>query len=280
MDERRELGSFLKSRRALVSPAQPGISPGRRRVQGLRREEVSQLAGISVEYYVRLEQGRANRPSDEVLDALADALELDDVERAHLQDLARTSTRGSARRSRPAEQARPELVQLLAAFDGMPALLINHRLDVLAWNRLATVLFFDFAAAAGKDRNLARFCFLEQLSRERFVDWPDVARATVGQLRLAAGRHTHDEELATLLGELTLRSDGFRALWAKRDVRERTHGTKRFRHPLVGELALRFENFDLPGSGQRLVMFSAEPATPAQQAVELLSMWTVPAVRS
>ncbi|MGX6607399.1 MmyB family transcriptional regulator [Micromonosporaceae bacterium Da 78-11] len=274
MDGGRELGNFLKSRRARVSPADHGRSTARRRVQGLRREEVAQAASISVEYYVRLEQGRAHHPSDEVLAALARALELDDVERAHLLDLA--GARGGVIRPRAVEPVRPEFVQLMSMFGTVPALLIDHRLDVLAWNRLAAVLFFDFGAATTPERNLARFAFLDPLSRQRFVDWPDVARATVGQLRLAAGRHAHDEVLAGLLEELTGRSEEFRTRWAERDVRERTHGVKRFRHPLVGELPLRFENLDLPGGGQRLVVFSPAPGTPAEQAIELLAMWTAP----
>lgn len=277
MDDRRELGRFLQSRRALISPERAGLHvSARRRVQGLRREEVALLADISVEYYVRLEQGRATRPSPEVLDALARALELDDVERAHLQDLTRTGT-VIPRRSAQPERARPELVQLLGLMEKTPALLINYRMDVLAWNRLAAMLFFDFDAVSAKERNLARFAFLDPASGERWVDWADVAKATVGALRLAAGRYSDDEALATLLGELTMRSEAFRNLWSGRDVRERTHGQKRFRHPLVGELTLRFENFDLPGvAGQRLVAFSADPAGPAQAALDLIAMWNAP----
>ncbi|SNR73338.1 helix-turn-helix domain-containing protein [Actinoplanes regularis] len=280
MDGHRELGSFLKSRRARVKPADHGLTGGRRRVPGLRREEVAQLAGISVEYYVRLEQGRANRPSDEVLAALTHALELDDTERLHLQDLSRA--RRAVPRGRTAtDTARAELVQLLATFEAVPALLINYRFDVLAWNRLAATLFFDFETASPKGRNLARFGFLDPLAQQRFVDWYDVARATVGQLRLAAGRHPHDEGLATLLGELTMRSETFRRLWSQRDVRERTHGVKRFHHPLVGEVPLRFENFNLPDGGQRLVVFFPEPGSEAQRAMQLLAMWNAPeAIRS
>ncbi|MEV4638432.1 helix-turn-helix transcriptional regulator [Actinoplanes sp. NPDC049548] len=273
MDDRRELGRFLRSRRARTSPERAGlhVSP-RRRVQGLRREEVAQLAGISVEYYVRLEQGRATRPSGQVLEALARALELDETERAHLHDLTRYTT-AAPRSARPG-RARPELVQLLALMERTPALLIDYRMDVLAGNRLAAMLFFDFDAVSARERNLARFAFLDPAARERFVDWGDVARATVGALRLAAGRHPRDEPLATLVGELTLRSEAFRELWSGRDVRERTHGRKRFRHPLVGELTLRYENFDVPGaSGQRLVAFSADPAGPDQAALELMAMW-------
>ena len=265
----RELGRFLKSRREAATPADSGILTGpRRRVAGLRREEVAQLAGISVEYYVRLEQGRARGPSPEVLDALARTLRLDDVERGHLHDLA------SARPARPpsARRVRPELVGLLAKLDRVPALVLDHRLDVLAWNPLSAQLFFDFAATPA--RNLARFCLLDPASREVFPDWHDVARATVGQLRLVAARYATDQALATLIGELTLRSEPFRTLWSGRVVQQRTHGRKRFRHPVAGELTLRFENFELPdSSGQRLVTFTAEPGSPSESALDLLAHW-------
>ncbi|PWW59572.1 helix-turn-helix transcriptional regulator [Actinokineospora spheciospongiae] len=276
MDDRNELGRFLKSRRARLDPARAGIEViSRRRVAGLRREEVAALAGISVEYYVRLEQGRAQRPSEGVLDSLARALELDDVERRYLEGLANPRT--STPRAPRAERARTELAQLLGMMDRIPALVINHRMDVLAWNHLSRQLFFDFPAAAPRDRNLARFGFLSPESQNRFVDWHDVQRATAGALRLAASRHPNDEALATLLGELTMKSEVFRTLWAGRDVKQRTHGTKRFRHPVVGELPLRFENFELPGeTDQRLVTFSPEPASPAAAALELLMMWTAP----
>ena len=275
MVDHRELGGFLKSRRARVTPEPGGADGGpRRRVPGLRREEVARLAGISVEYYVRLEQGRATRPSAEVLDAVARALELDDDERAHLHDLA--APRRRARRTPRPERVRPELAQLLDLFDRVPALVVNQRLDVLAWNRLAGQLFGDFTAVSPKDRNLARATFLGD-GADRFGDWWDVARATVAQLRLAAARHTDDEAMATLIGELTLGSEEFRALWAGRDVRERTHGRKVFRHPAVGELTLRFENFDVPGgSGQRVVMLSADPGSPDQAALDLIALWSAP----
>ncbi|KAA2261274.1 helix-turn-helix transcriptional regulator [Solihabitans fulvus] len=274
MDDRRELGRFLQSRRAGADPALAGIHAGaRRRVRGLRREEVAQLAGISVEYYVRLEQGRAVRPSDEVLDAIVRALRLNDDERAHLQDLARP--RRAAGRRAVRDQVRPELAQLLAAMDRVPAMVLNFRTDVLAWNPLAARVFLDFDAATQRERNLARFVFLEPASRDVYLDWDEVASATVGGLRLAAGRHPGDDALVSLLGELSMTSDEFRTRWAGRDVQVRTNGAKRLRHPLVGELALRYENFDLPdGSGQRLITLSAEPASPTETALQLLSMWT------
>lgn len=184
-----ELGRFLQSRRSRVRPERVGLTvSARRRVEGLRREEVAHLAGMSVEYYIRLEQGRATHPSDGVLRAIGDALDLDDDERRHLHDLAHR--RPARRRPARAERPRPELVQLLAAIDRVPALLINHRLDVLAWNRLATLLFFDFDAAPSRGRNLARYAFLDPESTYRLVDWAEVARATAGSLRLAAAPTT------------------------------------------------------------------------------------------
>lgn len=280
-----EFGNFLKSRRARLSPEQAGIDEvvTRRRVSGLRREEVAALAGISVEYYVRLEQGRVPHPSESILDALARALSLDEVEREHLHNLVRPA-RPDAHRAvgtakRPGgvkpERVRPELRQLLDRMDRVAALVYNHRMDVLAWNQLACELFFDFDSAPTRDRNLARFGFLRADSRERFVDWHDIMRATVGTLRLAAGKHADDDSLAALIGELTVQSETFRTLWAGRDVRQRTHGTKRFRHPMAGELTLRFENFDLPGE-QRLVVFSPAPSSREASAFDLLAMWTAP----
>ncbi|MGH3567955.1 MAG: helix-turn-helix transcriptional regulator [Pseudonocardia sp.] len=276
MSDERELGRFLRSRRARAVPKPAVTNNARpRRVTGLRRDEVAQLAGISVEYYVRLEQGRAQHPSAAVIDALARALDLDDAERAHVRDLATMRRRPSRPYRRARARARPELVVLLQAMERVPALVYDHRMDVLAWNRLTTHLFVDFDAHPVAARNLARFCFLDPESRERFVDWADVTRATVGQLRLASGRHSDDEGLTQLIGELAIGSETFRALWAGRDVRERTHGEKRFRNPLVGELTLRFENFDLPGGGgQRLVTFSTPADSPAAAALDLLTMWT------
>ncbi len=244
-------------------------------MRGLRREEVARLAGISVEYYVRLEQGRARHPSEEVLEAIAGALRLDEVERSHLRDLS-AARRRPARRPAREERPRPELLRLLSSMDQVPALIMNHRLDVPGWNHLAEQLYAGLDETV-KGRNLARFAFLRPESRELFTDWEEVTRATVGQLRLGAGRHPGDEALAALIGELSIRSETFRTLWAGRDVRERSHGLKRFRHPVVGDLSLHYENFELPGgTGPRLVIFTAEPG-PSQQALRLLGSWTAPA---
>ncbi|GAA3032628.1 helix-turn-helix transcriptional regulator [Streptosporangium longisporum] len=285
MDTTRELGRFLRSRRSRVEP--PGQAPdvtGRRRVSGLRREEVAALAGVSAEYYVRLEQGRARNPSSSVLNALSRALGLDDVEHAHLVDLAAAaSKRESLTAGRGATRTRggvrPELAHLLTLMERTPAMIYDHRMDVLAWNDMAAELIVDFAALAPVDRNLARFGFLHEQARERFPDWEDVGRTTVGQLRLAAGRHPDDPGLARLIGELTMKSAEFRDFWNGRDVRLRTNGIKRFRHPAAGDFSLRFENLDLPRARagdheHRVIIFSADPGTEAENALDLIGRWS------
>jgi transcriptional regulator with XRE-family HTH domain len=233
-DDGRELGAFLRSRRARVAPGRVGIVTGtRRRVPGLRREELAQLAGISVDYYVRLEQGRSTRPSAEILDALARALDLDATEREHLRALtvARRRTRSSPRR-RP-ERVRPELARLLDEMTGLPAIITGRRQDVVAWNRLGSELFGGLDEGR-RDLNNARYLFLDARSRETFPDWDQRARETVAVLRLAAGRYADDERLTELVGELSLKSDAFAAMWPAGDVMVCGSGTKRFRHPVVG----------------------------------------------
>lgn len=283
MDDSNALGEFLKSRRSRMSPEVAGMPVvSRRRVDGLRREEVAARAGVSVEYYARLEQGRAANPSEGILTALAQALTLDEIETRHLTDLAHQPAR--SRRLKPSGTSagvRSELANLLTLVSRVPAMIYNHRLDVLAWNTLITELFVDFAQLAPRDRNLARFGFLDPRSQERFVDWEDVQRATVGQLRLASGRYPDDAELATLIGELTMKSDFFRSCWSSRDVRLRTHGAKRFRHPLIGEVTLHLENFELPESPNqrhdlRLITFSAAQGSHELAALDVLGMWTTP----
>ena len=264
-----ELGDFLKSRRARVRPEDVGLdSFGRRRVPGLRREELSQLAGVSVDYYVRLEQGRSGHPSEAVLHAIATALQLDDAERAHLFDLSRPVRR---RRARLTERVRPEVRRLVDTLDHLPALVLGVSMDVLAWNRLAAALVVDWGAVPREERNVARHFFLDDGARELYRDWPEDARATVGWLRLAAGRHPDDARLAELIGELSMKSEEFRRLWPRRDVREKTHGAKRFQHPLVGPLALAYETLLLPGGDeQTLVVYTAAPGSESETALRLL----------
>jgi transcriptional regulator with XRE-family HTH domain len=264
------LGGFLKSRRARVTPESVGLPGGsRRRVPGLRREELAQLAGISVEYYQRLEQGRSQRPSPEVLNALARALSLDEVERAHLETLA------DPHRDEPghAEAAvRPELERLLALMDRVPAMVINDRFDVLATNALAARLFADVLAG---DRNLARHLFLDPAARDFYVTWQEVAAATAAQLRLVSGRHPRDRELARLIEDLSHGSEEFRALWAGGDVELRTSGVKDLRHPALGVLTLHYENFEAPGDPRcRLVTLTPTADTATEAALQLLRTWT------
>lgn len=274
--DRNELAAFLRSRRGRITPESAGIAGGtHRRVAGLRREEVAQLAGISVEYYQRLEQGRAARPSPEVLDALAKALRLDDVEREHLRAIAVRGRPGRASRPRA---ARPELVRMLELVHA-PAMVIDDRFDVLAANAVAARLFALDTATPG---NLARLLFLAPESRDLYVEWDDVAAETAGQLRVAAGLHPHDAELAALVRELQEGSETFRTLWNAREVSVRTHGVKSFRHPALGTLTFGFENFVPAGDPrQRLVVLvpvaggatEAAAPLPATRARAGVSAW-------
>ncbi|WP_033353355.1 helix-turn-helix transcriptional regulator [Kitasatospora aureofaciens] len=272
------LGDYLRARRALVSPADAGLpETGRRRVPGLRREEVAELVGLSTDYYVRLEQGRADRPSDEVLDALGRALRLGPAERAHLYDLARPPRRAAAKAATAGrgEALRPALRQIVEAIPVTPALIMNDRNDVLAWNRPAAALIADFPRLAPPERNMARRIFLDPDAREVHLDWDEAARTTVGILRMAAGRHPHDPELVRLVGELSLGSETFRRLWAGHHVHEKTHGPKRFRHPSVGEVTLDYETFHVPGAAHHLlVVYTAPPGSPAEEALHLLGSLT------
>lgn len=261
-----DLAGFLRTRRSRVDPASVGINvDSRRRVEGLRREEVAHLSGVSVDYYVRLEQGRATQPSEQVLDALARVLCLDETERDHLGRLA-----GQRRRpaKAPAVRVRPELLQVLDLTVGAPAMIMNHRMDVLAGNRLARLLY----GRPLPGLNTARHIFLEESERGLYAGWETCTLDAVGHLRLAAGKYPDDPRLASLIGELSMGSERFRRLWARADVRARTHGCKAYRHPLVGLLELHQENFTLPDeSGMELVVLSAPPGSPAEDGLRLLA---------
>ncbi|MFB8008458.1 helix-turn-helix domain-containing protein [Nocardia sp. NPDC056000] len=272
------LGEFLRSRRARITPEQVGLRAGasgrtRRRVAGLRREELAQLAGISVEYYQRLEQGRANHPSNEVLDALAEVLRLDATERGYLGRLANPA-RNQLPRITSAE-VRPQLRSMLDLVDKVPALVITDRFDVLAANTLAGRLFEPISNVLRDNGNLARTLFLETAARDFYVEWDEVAAATVAALRLTAGDHPEDLELTALLDELSTGSAEFTELWSAGEVAVRTHGSKNFRHPTVGVLTLNYENLELPGDlRQRLVTFSPDPATATDAALRVLGSQT------
>ncbi|GHB45849.1 DNA-binding protein [Streptomyces cirratus] len=277
LDQRAELGEFLRSRRARLRPEDVGLPDyGRhRRVPGLRREELAQLAGVSVAYYTRLEQGHGQNVSADVLDAIARALHLDGTESAHLTHLA--SPRPRRRHpSRRAEQVRPELRVLMDAMEGVPAYLVGRRQDVLAWNRMATAVFGDFGALPAQERNLVRMVFLDPATAELYAEWECRACQVVSYLRLYAGRHPDDEQLSALVGELSVKSEEFRRLWAAHTLADnKTRGVKRLRHPVVGDLSLAFETLVLPDdSEQSLITFHAAPGSPSADALRLLSSWS------
>ncbi|MET7851469.1 helix-turn-helix domain-containing protein [Streptomyces avermitilis] len=282
LDRRAELSEFLRTRRARLKPEDVGLPDfGRhRRVPGLRREELAQLAGVSVAYYTRLEQGNGRNVSAEVLDAIARALRLTNAEHAHLTHLAKPKAHKKKQTARP-QQVRGALRQLLDALDGVPAYISGQRSDVLAWNRMAAALFGDWAELPPQERNWARMVFLKPEYRDLFVDWEQKAIDIVCLLRMDAGCHPDDPRLSALVGELSVKSEDFRRLWATHDVKEKTHGVKLLRHPLVGDLALQFESFRLPDdSEQALITYHAEPGSASAEALRLLASWGTDATRA
>jgi transcriptional regulator with XRE-family HTH domain len=276
MDRASELSQFLTSRRAKVTPAQAGLPTyGRRRVPGLRREEVASLAGVSVEYYKRLERGNATGASDSVLEALADALQLDDAERAHLLDLARAASPLSARRRRrPAQhRVRPAVHRILDSISA-PAAVSNIRGDYLAANQLGRALYAPLFESREQPPNSARFTFLDPAAQQFYLDWEKVAKDLVATLRSRAGHNPYDRALSDLVGELSTRSEAFRTWWAAHSVRYHQTGTKRLHHPVVGELELSYEVMELSADAQlRLTIFTAEPGSRSADALDLLASW-------
>ncbi|WP_078495940.1 helix-turn-helix transcriptional regulator [Streptomyces sp. LaPpAH-108] len=282
LDPRAELSEFLRTRRDRLKPADVGLTDysRRRRVPGLRREELAHLAGVSAAYYTRFEQGNARNVSREVVDAISRVLRLSDTEHAHLLELAQPKRRQGRRSDPPRQQVRPEVRELLAAMEGIPAYVWGRGSDVLAWNQTASAVFGDWAARAPQDRNWARVTFLDPASRRLFADWDAKAQDVVGQLRRWAGLHPDDTRLASLIGELSMKSAEFRALWAAHDVKKKTHGTMRLTHPLVGELTLRYETLALQGDqDQYLSSYHAEPGSASEQALRLLASWGVDALQ-
>ena len=270
MQSDNRLGEFLRARREVARPEDYGLpEPGRRRTPGLRREEVALLAGVSADYYVRLEQGRDKHPSEQVTDALARVFALNEEGAAHLRELVRPVTR-RRRPSRP-ERVSPALQRLLDTWPHTPAMIVGRCLDVLANNGLAAAV--NHCSVRGQ--NQLRVMFLEPESRRIYADWPSVAADTVASLRASAGTDLDDPRLTELVGELTLKSEEFRRLWARHDVRAKTAGSKRFVHPMVGELTLSFETFKVNGAaGQTLLVYHAEPGSPSARALALLGSMT------
>ncbi|MFI6832237.1 helix-turn-helix transcriptional regulator [Kribbella sp. NPDC050241] len=272
------LREFLRSRRAKITPEEAGLlpQPGTRRVPGLRREEVAQLAGVSVDYYVRLERGRPAHVSEAVLDAIARALRLNDLERAHLFRIARPSR--ARPRPLPPQRLRPGLRLLLDTLTDVPVVVLGRRLDVLASNHLARALYTDFEALPTRRRNMAWLIFLDEQVRALHTNWENAARGAVASLRLYAGRQPHDPALPELVGELSLHDPDFRHWWADHDVFQRTHGTKRLHHALAGDLVLGYETFTATDDPyQTLGIYTAEPGSPSADRLRLLANWSAPA---
>ncbi len=278
MDNGHEMRDFLTSRRAKITPEQAGLPAygGNRRVAGLRREEVALLAGVSIDYYTRLERGRAHGASESVLEGIARALQLDEAERAHLFDLARAAAPAAPRAPRrpAAQQVRPSVQRILDSMTATPAYVRNARLDILAANRLGAALFAPVLTGPAQPANNARFLFLDPAAREFYPDWERQAQDVVAMLRTEIGQNPYDKALSNLIGELSTRSDHFRTWWAAHNVRFHRTGVKRLHHPVVGDLTLTYEALDLAAdTGLRISAYSAEPGTPSDDALKLLATW-------
>jgi transcriptional regulator with XRE-family HTH domain len=280
VDNREEVREFLTSRRAKITPERAGLPAGlRRRVPGLRRSEVAALADVSVEYYAKLERGTLAGASPPVLEAVARALQLDDAERAHLLHLAQaadgtdTLTRPRRRRAKGQWTPHRSLQWTLDAITAGPAFVRNGRMDLLAANQLARAFYSDVYASS-QPPNLARFNFLDPLSRRLYPDWDTFADTCVAILRTEAGRNAHDKDLHDLIGELSTRSEDFRTRWGAHNVRHHGTGTKHFHHQVVGDLTLAFEGLEMAAEpGLTLTIYTAEPGSPSEEGLRLLASW-------
>lgn len=280
MNNRAEVREFLMTRRAKVTPDQAGLPAGpNRRVPGLRRNEVATLAGVSVEYYAKLERGAISGASSSVLDAIARALQLDETERTHLFDLARAAdgiplSGRPRRRSSKNTVIRPSLHWALSSITDGIAFVRNQHQDLLATNELGRAFYSPLIGDGGRTPNLARFQFLDAASRDFYPDWGLFAEMCVGIMRTEAGRDPNDKGLHDLVGELSTRSDTFRQLWGAHDVRTHGTGTKRFNHPLVGELTLAYEELAITADpGTVLMIYTAEPGSPTAERLRVLASW-------
>ncbi|MEU4014897.1 helix-turn-helix transcriptional regulator [Microbacterium sp. NPDC028030] len=278
MSNREEVRDFLTTRRARITPEQVGIQSfgTRRRVTGLRREEVALLAGVSVDYYTRLERGNLSGTSDSILTAIAHALSLDDAEREHLFDMARHQNDNPRRptKTAPVAAVRPELQYLLDSIRDAPATIANNRMDILAANDLGYAMNSEMFRGTLRPANHSRFIFLDPRAADFYPDWNRAANINVQMLRREAGRSPHDAQLASLVGELSMRSDEFRARWAAHDVRHHYTGMKQFRHPVIGLLELTFQTLELEGDpGLSLTVYPAIPDSPSAEGLKLLASW-------
>ncbi|SFO16960.1 Helix-turn-helix domain-containing protein [Geodermatophilus obscurus] len=276
MDAAADIAEFLASRRARITPEQAGLPTyGQRRVTGLRREEIAALAGVSADYYRRLERGQVSGVSEQVLDALARALQLDDAERTHLFDLIRATSPVARRRARPAGRRVRPVVQRLLDQITAPAVVATDHGDLLAANALGRALYAPVFDSRERPASFARFTFLDPAAADFYPDWPQLASELVAVLRSQAGKNPYDRALQDLIGELSTRSAEFRTRWAAHDVRFHRTGRKRLHHPLVGDLDLSYETLTLDADhGLAMSLYTAEAASPSQQALDLLASWT------
>ncbi|WP_327684461.1 helix-turn-helix transcriptional regulator [Streptomyces sp. NBC_00467] len=271
-----ELGDFLKARRAAITPDRAGLVPTfhPRRVAGLRREEVAQLASISTEYYTRLEQGRLPGASPSTLDSIARALRLDADETGYLFQLADKAASQPRRRRRPTQRVRPQTQLLLDDLTSTPAMILGRHMSVIAWNRLAAALYTDFGALPPAERNLLRMAFLDPKIRSLYADWESAARACVSFVRMDAANAPTASDLQALVGELSVRDEDFRRWWASHDVAHKTYGTKQYRHPIAGDITLDWQILTLPHDpDQSLMVLTAPPSSPSHEALRFLASW-------
>jgi transcriptional regulator with XRE-family HTH domain len=285
VDNRDQVREFLTSRRERISPAQAGLPAyggGNRRVKGLRREEVALLAGVSIDYYVRMERGNLSGASEAVLDGVANALQLDEAERAHLFDLARAAQPASPRQRRSKTSGVTQgIQQILDAMTDAPAWVRNARHDMLAANRLARALYAPILADPRRPANNARFVYLDPAAHEFFADWDSAADDIAGMLRSEAGSNPRDKQLVELIGELSTRSEEFRRRWAAHNVRFHRTGRKRLHHPVVGTLDLDYEAMEFPAHpGLTLLAYTAPAGTPTADSLRMLASWAATAEQS
>ncbi|MGJ7907356.1 helix-turn-helix transcriptional regulator [Actinopolyspora sp. H202] len=275
-NDRTEVREFLSSRRARITPEQAGLPAygGTRRVKGLRREEVAMLAGVSVDYYVRMERGNLSGASDTVLSSLVTALQLDEAEREHLFSLARAAGPDRSRRGATPSTVRPQVQQVLDAISDAPAWVRNARHDILATNRLGRALYSPVLAEPRRPANTTRFVYLDPAAPDFFVDWDRIANDAAAMLRLEAGRNPHDQALIELIGELSTRSEVFRQRWASHDVLFHRSGQKRLNHPVIGQLDLNYESMQLPSEPElTLNVYTAATGSPTADGLKMLASW-------
>ncbi|WP_104195641.1 helix-turn-helix transcriptional regulator [Cryobacterium sp. M15] len=278
MDDKDTLADFLRSARARLTPADVGVSVNphapARRVPGLRRDEVAGLAGVSVDYYARMEQGRVTQASVAVVNALAGVLHLNEAERSYLFSLLSASTGGRIQQRRRTHAVRTSVRTIMDSFTTQPAFVLGVGMDVLAMNDLAKLLLKDFTKASGLGRSMARWTFLDPSARTLYLDWDIVACDVAAMLRHDARSHPNDRALNELIGELTVKSDEFRAWWSQHRVWECTFGVKRFEHPIVGRVDVDYETFPVPGEpDQQLFVYSTQPASASNDALRILASW-------